>query len=155
MGPLQGIKVLDLTCMVSGPVAAMMLGDLGADVIKVEPTLGEQLRYLGERHNDITPTFYSCNRNKKSLAIDSKSDAGKEVLWKLIDETDVSLQNFRPGAIERMGFAEEEVRNSNNIVVQHYRPFVDIYNIAKKDGVMALLRKPKPKPAQNYQAAQE
>ena len=72
MGPLQGINVLDLTSMVSGPVAAMMLGDQGADVIKVEPIHGEQLRYLGEQHNDITPTFYSCNRNKKSLAIDLK-----------------------------------------------------------------------------------
>lgn len=113
MGPLQGIKVLDLTSMVSGPVAAMMLGDQGADVIKVEPIHGEQLRFLGEKHNDITPTFYSCNRNKKSLAIDLKSDAGKEVLWKLIDETDVLLQNFRPGAIERMGFAEEIVRKRN------------------------------------------
>lgn len=113
MGPLQGIKVLDLTSMVSGPVAAMMLGDQGADVIKVEPTHGEQLRYLGEKHNDITPTFYSCNRNKKSLAIDLKSDAGKEVLWKLIDDADVLLQNFRPGAIERMGFSEEVVRKRN------------------------------------------
>ena len=113
MGPLQGIKVLDLTSMVSGPVAAMMLGDQGADVIKVEPTHGEQLRYLGEKHNDITPTFYSCNRNKKSLAIDLKSDVGKEVLWKLIDDADVLLQNFRPGAIERMGFSEEVVRKRN------------------------------------------
>lgn len=113
MGPLQGIKVLDLTSMVSGPVAAMMLGDQGADVIKVEPTHGEQLRYLGEKHNDITPTFYSCNRNKKSLAIDLKSVAGKEVLWKLIDDADVLLQNFRPGAIERMGFSEEVVRKRN------------------------------------------
>ena len=113
MGPLQGIKVLDLTSMVSGPVAAMILGDQGADVIKVEPTHGEQLRYLGEKHNDITPTFYSCNRNKKSLAIDLKSDAGKEVLWKLIDDADVLLQNFRPGAIERMGFSEEVVRKRN------------------------------------------
>ena len=113
MGPLQGIKVLDLTSMVSGPVAAMMLGDQGADVIKVEPTHGEQLRYLGDKHNDITPTFYSCNRNKKSLAIDLKSDAGKKVLWKLIDDADVLLQNFRPGAIERMGFSEEVVRKRN------------------------------------------
>jgi hypothetical protein len=110
---------------------------------------------LGERHNDIAPTFYSCSRNKKSLSKNLKRDAGKEVLQKLIDETDVFLQNFQPGAIERMGFGEEEVRNSNNIVVQHYRPFVDIYNIAKNVGVIALFRKPKPKPVQNYQSAQE
>ncbi len=127
MGPLQGIKVLDLTSMVSGPVAAMMLGDQGADVIKVEPTHGEQLRFLGEQHNDVTPTFYSCNRNKKSLAIDLKSDAGKEVLWKLIDGTDVLLQNFRPGAIERMGFGEEVVRKRNQGII-----FVSISGFGEK-----------------------
>lgn len=127
MGPLQGIKVLDLTSMVSGPVAAMMLGDQGADVIKVEPTHGEQLRYLGEKHNDITPTFYSCNRNKKSLAIDLKCDAGKAVLWKLIDDADVLLQNFRPGAIERMGFSEETVRKRNEGII-----FVSISGFGEK-----------------------
>lgn len=127
MGPLQGIKVLDLTSMVSGPVAAMMLGDQGADVIKVEPTHGEQLRYLGEKHNDITPTFYSCNRNKKSLAIDLKCDAGKAVLWKLIDDADVLLQNFRPGAIERMGFSEETVRQRNEGII-----FVSISGFGEK-----------------------
>ncbi|MBU15562.1 MAG: CoA transferase [Gammaproteobacteria bacterium] len=127
MGPLQGIKVLDLTSMVSGPVAAMMLGDQGADVIKVEPTHGEQLRYLGEKHNDITPTFYSCNRNKKSLAIDLKCDAGKAILWKLIDDADVLLQNFRPGAIERMGFSEETVRQRNEGII-----FVSISGFGEK-----------------------
>ncbi|NKB33560.1 MAG: CoA transferase [Pseudomonadales bacterium] len=113
MGPLEGIKVLDLTSMVSGPVAAMMLGDQGADVIKVEPVHGEQLRHLGETHNSINPAFYSCNRNKKSLAVDLKTDAGKQILWDLIADADVLLQNFRPGAMARMGFPEEEVRKKN------------------------------------------
>lgn len=113
MGPLEGIKVLDLTSMVSGPVAAMMLGDQGADVIKVEPIHGEQLRHLGEPHNGIPATFFSCNRNKKSLAVDLKDEAGKEILWTLIKTADVLLQNFRPGAIARMGFSEEKVREKN------------------------------------------
>ena len=113
MGPLNGIKVLDLTSMVSGPVAAMMLGDQGADVIKVEPIHGEQLRHLGEPHNSVPPTFFSCNRNKKSLAVDLKSKAGKEILWALIASADVLLQNFRPGAMERMGFSESKVRLRN------------------------------------------
>ena len=113
MGPLQGIKVLDLTSMVSGPVAAMMLGDQGADVIKIEPLHGEQLRHLGESHNGVASTFYSCNRNKRSLAVDLKSGAGKQILWKLIAEADVLLQNFRPGAIDRMGFGESECRKKN------------------------------------------
>jgi crotonobetainyl-CoA:carnitine CoA-transferase CaiB-like acyl-CoA transferase len=113
MGPLEGIKVLDLTSMVSGPVAAMILGDQGAEVIKVEPTHGEQLRFLGEQHNGVSSTFYSCNRNKRSLAVDLKSEAGKQILWKLIEDADVLLQNFRPGAIARMGFDEQLVRERN------------------------------------------
>ncbi len=113
MGPLHGIKVVDLTSMVSGPVAAMMLGDQGADVIKVEPIHGEQLRHLGEPHNGVAATFYSCNRNKRSIAVDLKSEAGKEILWKLIDQADVLLQNFRPGAMERMGFGETVARKRN------------------------------------------
>jgi crotonobetainyl-CoA:carnitine CoA-transferase CaiB-like acyl-CoA transferase len=117
MGPLEGIKVLDLTSMVSGPVAAMILGDQGADVIKVEPVHGEQLRHLGEPHNGVAATFYSCNRNKKSLAIDLKSAAGKEVLWDLIEGADVLLQNFRPGAMARMGFGEALVREKNPALI--------------------------------------
>ena len=92
MGPLNGIKVIDLTSMVSGPVAAMMLGDQGAEVVKVEPLAGEQLRHLGEPHNGLPSTFYSCNRNKKSLALDLKSDRGKQVLWRLIEGADAAAK---------------------------------------------------------------
>lgn len=117
MGPLKGIKVLDLTSMVSGPVAAMMLGDQGADVVKVEPIHGEQLRHLGEPHNGIPATFFSCNRNKKSLAVDLKDEMGKDILWTLISTADVLLQNFRPGAMARMGFSEEKVREKNPRII--------------------------------------
>ena len=117
MGPLNGIKVLDLTSMVSGPVAAAILGDQGAEVIKIEPIHGEQLRHLGEPHNGVPATFFSCNRNKKSLAVDLKSEAGKKIFWALIDSADVLLQNFRPGAMERMGFAENTVRERNSRLV--------------------------------------
>ena len=117
MGPLNGIKVLDLTSMVSGPVAAAILGDQGAEVIKIEPIHGEQLRHLGEPHNGVPATFFSCNRNKKSLAVDLKSEAGKKIFWALIESADVLLQNFRPGAMERMGFAENSVRERNSRLV--------------------------------------
>lgn len=117
MGPLEGIKVLDLTSMVSGPVAAMMLGDQGAEVIKVEPVHGEQLRHLGIPHNGVTPTFYSCNRNKKSIAVDLKSEAGKAILWDLIEQADVLMQNFRPGAMARMGFPTEEIQRRNPKII--------------------------------------
>ena len=95
MGPLEGIRVLDLTTMVSGPVAAMMLADQGAEVIKIEPSHGEQMRHIGSPHNGVTAMFYCCNRGKKSLALDLKHDAGKKVLWRLIETADVFLQNFR------------------------------------------------------------
>ena len=117
MGPLEGVKVLDLTSMVSGPMAAMMLADQGAEVIKIEPTHGEQLRHMAAPHNGVNPAFYSCNRGKKSLAIDLKSEEGKEILLKLVKEADVFMQNFRPGAIERMGFGEDVLREVNEKLI--------------------------------------
>lgn len=117
MGTLDGIKVLDLTTMVSGPVAAMMLGDQGAEVIKVEPPNGEQMRHMGNPHNGVTAMFYSCNRGKKSIALDLKSEAGRSVLADLIRDTDVLIQNFRPGAMERMGFGEAAVRTLNEKII--------------------------------------
>jgi len=117
MGPLEGVKVLDLTSMVSGPMAAMMLADQGAEVIKIEPTHGEQLRHMAAPHNGVNPAFYSCNRGKKSLAIDLKSEEGKEILLKLVKEADVFMQNFRPGAIERMGFGEDILRKMNEKLI--------------------------------------
>ncbi|MEM9743369.1 MAG: CoA transferase [Pseudomonadota bacterium] len=109
-GPLTGFRVLDLTAMVSGPVAAMMLADQGADVVKVEPLEGEQVRHLGTAHNGVPAIFFSCNRGKRSIALDLKSDDGRRVLWDLIASADVLLQNFRPGAMERLGFGEAVVR---------------------------------------------
>jgi crotonobetainyl-CoA:carnitine CoA-transferase CaiB-like acyl-CoA transferase len=117
MGPLAGINVLDLTAMVSGPVAAMMLADQGAEVIKVEPPGGEPMRHLGTPHNGVPAMFHSCNRGKKSIAIDLKADAGRRILRDLIARADVLLQNFRPGAMERMGFGEVAVRALNPGIV--------------------------------------
>ncbi|MDG1011875.1 MAG: CoA transferase [Luminiphilus sp.] len=117
MGALAGLKILDLTSMVSGPVAAMILADQGARVIKVEPTAGEQMRHIGSKHNDVTPAFFSCNRGKESIALDLKSEAGKEILLKLAKDADVFIQNFRPGAIDRMGFGEEVLRSLNDRLI--------------------------------------
>lgn len=113
MGALNGLKVIDLTSMVSGPVAASMLADQGADVIKVEPLVGEQMRFLGQPLNELPAAFFSCNRGKRSIALDLKNADGQQVLWRLIDEADILLQNFRPGAMQRMGFGEEVVRVKN------------------------------------------
>ncbi|MCG8690103.1 MAG: CoA transferase, partial [Minwuiales bacterium] len=109
-GPLEGIRVLDLTTMVSGPVATMMLGDQGADVIKIEPPAGELMRNVGIDNRGMTSSFLCCNRSKRSLCIDLKTAEGLEAVRKLVATADVLVQNFRPGAIDRMGLGEETVR---------------------------------------------
>jgi crotonobetainyl-CoA:carnitine CoA-transferase CaiB-like acyl-CoA transferase len=96
--------------MISGPIATMMLADQGADVIKVEPLDGDLVRNLGANRAGVTATFLSANRSKRSLAIDLKSAAGLEAIRRLIPTCDVFVQNFRPGAIERMGLGEAEAR---------------------------------------------
>jgi len=116
-GPLAGVRVLDLTTMVSGPVAAMMLADQGADVIKVESPGGDLMRSFGTLHLGMSASFMSCNRNKRSLCVDLKSPKGLEVVRKLIPAMDVLLQNFRPGAIERMGLGEAEARKLKRDII--------------------------------------
>jgi len=109
-GPLAGVRVLDLTTMVSGPVATMMLGDQGADVVKIESPSGDLMRNYGTVHRGMSSSFLSSNRNKRSLCVDIKAKEGLEIVRKLVRSADVLVQNFRPGAIERMGLGEAEVR---------------------------------------------
>lgn len=116
-GPLEGVRVLDLTSMISGPVATMMLGDQGADVIKVEPPGGDLVRNLGPNRAGFTASFVSSNRSKRSLVLDLKSAEGLAALKRLIPTADVFVQNFRPGAIERMGLGENVVRALRNDIV--------------------------------------
>jgi len=109
-GPLSGIRVIDLTSMISGPVATMMLADQGADVIKVESLAGDLVRGAGPNRSGITSTFISSNRSKRGMALNLKTPEGAEILRDLLRTADVLVQNFRPGTIERMGFGEEAVR---------------------------------------------
>ncbi len=109
-GPLAGIRVVDLTSMISGPIATMMLADQGADVIKVESLAGDLVRGAGPNRSGITSTFISSNRSKRSLALNLKTPEGAEILRDLLATADVMVQNFRPGTIERMGFGEAAVR---------------------------------------------
>ncbi|MBH81172.1 MAG: CoA transferase [Gammaproteobacteria bacterium] len=109
-GPLDGIRIIDLTSMISGPVATMLLGDQGADVIKVEPLTGDLVRYMGPNRDGLTSGFISANRSKRSIAVDLKTADGMQVVQRLIATGDVFVQNFRPGAIERMGLSESKVR---------------------------------------------
>jgi crotonobetainyl-CoA:carnitine CoA-transferase CaiB-like acyl-CoA transferase len=109
-GPLAGVRVLDLTTMVAGPVAAMMLADQGADVIKVEAPAGDLMRHFAFGRKGMSASFLSCNRNKRSLAIDIKATEGLRVVQKLIATADVLMHNFRPGAADRIGLGEDAVR---------------------------------------------
>jgi len=110
-GPLEGVRVLDLTTMVAGPVAAMMLADQGADVIKVEAPAGDLMRHFAFGRSGMSASFLSCNRNKRSLAIDIKTTEGLQIIRKFIATADLLMHNFRPGAAERIGLAEDAVRS--------------------------------------------
>ena len=106
MSILSGYRVLDCSIAMAGPFAAQRLGDLGADVVKIEPVTGEWQRHVaagGARGNKINVSFLSLNRNKRSLAVNLKSPDGKAVLLELVKTADVFLQNYRPGVAARLG----------------------------------------------------
>ena len=110
-GPLAGYRVIDLTTMVSGPFATMMLGDQGADVIKVEaPGQGDHVRTGGDRAGGLAANFVNNNRNKRSIAVDLKHPRGRDAVLRLAAGADVFIQNFRPGVVERLGVGEAAVR---------------------------------------------
>jgi crotonobetainyl-CoA:carnitine CoA-transferase CaiB-like acyl-CoA transferase len=117
-GPLDGITVVDLSRALAGPHATMMLGDLGARVIKVEtPGTGDDTRgwgppFVGQEH-DVSTYFLSCNRNKESIELDLKSDDGVGVLTRLVRHGDVLVENFRPGVLDRLGFSVERLHEIN------------------------------------------
>jgi crotonobetainyl-CoA:carnitine CoA-transferase CaiB-like acyl-CoA transferase len=110
-GPLSGYRIVDVTQMLSGPMATMMLGDQGADVVKVEPPgIGDLTRAMGASKHGIPPAFAVINRNKRSIALDLKDHRGLAVLKHLVAGADVFVQNFRPGRAERLGIGERELR---------------------------------------------
>jgi crotonobetainyl-CoA:carnitine CoA-transferase CaiB-like acyl-CoA transferase len=115
-GVLDGFRVLDCSIAMAGPFAAQRLGDLGADVIKVEPVTGEWQRHAaagGARGNKINVSFLSLNRNKRSLAVDLKAPAGTALLLELVKTADVFLQNYRPGVAKRLGVDYESLKAIN------------------------------------------
>jgi crotonobetainyl-CoA:carnitine CoA-transferase CaiB-like acyl-CoA transferase len=117
---LDGYRVIDCSIAMAGPFAAQRLGDLGADVIKVEPTAGEWQRFAaagGAKGNQINVSFLSLNRNKRSLAVDLKSDAGRAVVRDLVAGADVFLQNYRPGVAARLGLDYESLAEINPSLV--------------------------------------
>jgi crotonobetainyl-CoA:carnitine CoA-transferase CaiB-like acyl-CoA transferase len=112
--PLQGLRVLDFTRVLAGPLCTMLLGDMGAEVIKIEdPRGGDDTRAWAPFVDGWSTYFLSVNRNKKSAAIDLKSDDGRRLLEQLIDSADVLVENFRPGTLDRLGFGVAAVRTRN------------------------------------------
>jgi crotonobetainyl-CoA:carnitine CoA-transferase CaiB-like acyl-CoA transferase len=109
-GPLEGYRVVDLSTMISGPIATMLLGDQGADVIKVESPEGDGVRGIGSARGGMAPIFATSNRSKRSIVLDLKQPRGLQVLGRLVARADAFVQNFRPGAAERMGVGEAEMR---------------------------------------------
>ena len=114
-GPLEGIRVVDLTQVVSGPLATMLLADQGAEVVKVEPSGigGDVTRLPSFAKGGISALFVNNNRGKRSLAVDLTNDEGRQIIIDLVAKADVFIQNFRPGAIERLGLGYEELKAVN------------------------------------------
>ena len=119
MLPLDNIFVLDLTRILSGPICTMLMGDMGAQVVKIEPPPhGDDTRLWGPPFVNGVATYYlSVNRNKKSLGLNLKTPQGREVLWKLIERADVLVENFRPGVLKSLGFGYDEVSRRNERII--------------------------------------
>ena len=112
--PLEGVRIVDLSAVVSGPMATQILADQGADVIKVEgPGPGDLVRYVGPQRNGLTAMFSAVNRNKRSIVLDLKTPQGQAVLLDLVRGADVFVENFRPGTAIKMGLGPEALRAIN------------------------------------------
>jgi crotonobetainyl-CoA:carnitine CoA-transferase CaiB-like acyl-CoA transferase len=117
-GPMEGIRILDLSIMLTGPYAATLLADQGAEVIKVErPGAGDLSRWIGVNVNGMTALNLMCNRGKRGIAVDLHRPEGVDIVRRLARDADVVIQNFRPGVIDRLGLGYEDVRALNPDVV--------------------------------------
>ena len=123
-GPLSGTRIIDLSTVLAGPYATMILADLGADVIKIEPPDGDATRGWGppwvgdlERGTRTAAYFLAVNRNKRAVRLDLKTPTGGDVLRRLLADADVLVENFRPGALDRLGFDEATLRSINPALI--------------------------------------
>ena len=118
-GPLAGLKVVDLTHVMAGPTCTLMLADMGADVIKIEKSpAGDDSRHMiPPKIGDETAAFLMMNRNKRGIVLDLKTEGGKKILRRLIASADVLVENFAPGAMERLGFGYEELRKEHPALI--------------------------------------
>ena len=112
-GPLAGYRVVDLTSVISGPLATSLLGDQGADVIKVEALTGDSLRLGGDLRGGMSSMFAALNRSKRGMAVNVREPEGREIVLKLAADADVVIQNYRPGVVERLGLGPADLRAVN------------------------------------------
>ncbi len=116
--PLEGIRVLDLSRLLPGPFLTMVLADMGADVIKIEdPRIGDYMRNFPPSKGGMSGRYLSVNRNKRSLALDLKSEAGRDALLRMTETADVVVETFRPGVIDRLGVGYEALRARNDTII--------------------------------------
>ena len=117
-GALSDVKILDLTRVLSGPYAAMWLGDLGADVIKIEmPVKGDDARFTPVHVNGASTFFAAMNRNKRSITLNLKEPEGKAIFLEMVKQADVVMSNYRPGVMERLGLGYEELSKINERII--------------------------------------
>ncbi len=115
--PLAGIRVLDMATMLAGPYGATLMGDLGADVIKVESHRGDDSRHLGPERDGERSPFLSLNRSKRAIVLELKRDAGREVFGRLAATTDVLITNIREPALSKLGLNYEQVREHRSDII--------------------------------------
>ncbi|MFK7943647.1 MAG: CaiB/BaiF CoA transferase family protein [Paracoccaceae bacterium] len=116
-GPLDGVRVIDLSGMIAGPLGAMILADQGADVIKVEAPRGDNTRAVATRRGGLSASFLNNNRNKRSVVLDLKKDGARDALLRLFAGADAVIQNFRPGVVDRLGIGYEDARAARPDIV--------------------------------------
>lgn len=118
-GPLDGVKIIDLSTIVSGPLAGSLLGDQGADVIKIEsPLRPDNARFMGPLRGENGALFAAANRSKRSLALDLKKEGAKEIIYTLIKNSDVVMDNFRPGILKKLNLEYEDIKKHNPKIIQ-------------------------------------
>jgi formyl-CoA transferase len=133
IGALEGLRVLDMTRVLAGPFAGMIMADLGADVIKVEePERGADERHMGPFQNGESAYFMNLNRNKRGITVNLKSPKGKEIFRRLVQNADIVLENFRPGTMDKLGLGYEDLKKVNPRIIYaavsgfgHYGPYKD------------------------------
>jgi len=154
MGPLDGVRVIDLTWVLAGPFASMVLCDLGADVIKIErPGIGDVARYTAPIVNGESCYFLSVNRGKRSLTLDLKSERGRDLFLRLVERADVVMENFTPGTMERLGLGYPTLSKRNPRLIyaatsgfgqtgpDRFRPALDVV-VQGMGGIMSITGEP-------------